>query len=240
MTESDITAMSEWIKKEVEKAGAAGAVFGISGGIDSAVTAALCKKAAGDNSLGLIMPCHSLEEDLRHAELVSSTIGVSTQRIDLAPAFDGLKALLPPGNQIACANLKPRLRMITLYYFSNLHNYLVVGTGNKSEISLGYFTKYGDGGVDILPLGDLLKDEVREIARLLRIPREIIEKAPSAGLWAGQTDESEMGVTYNAIDKYLSDKKEEVSPEKRERISAMIAKSVHKRDPLPVYRKISH
>lgn len=237
MNQNDIADISEWIKEEVKRAGAKGTVFGISGGIDSAVTAALCKKATGDNSLGIIMPCHSLEEDIRHAELAASTLRISFQEIDLGPAFDGMRAILPSGNQIAYANLKPRLRMITLYYFSNLNNYLVVGTGNKSEISLGYFTKYGDGGVDILPLGDLLKEEVRDIARLLEIPAEIIEKAPSAGLWAGQTDELEMGVTYDAIDKYLSGKKDEVPSDMQEKISAMIAKSAHKRDPLPVYRK---
>ena len=104
---------------------------------------------------------------------------------------------------LAIANLKPRLRMITLYYHANKMNYLVVGTGNKSEAVMGYCTKYGDAGVDLLPLGGLLKSQVRELAKEMGVPSEIIEKPPSAGLWAGQTDEEEMGITYEELDKVI-------------------------------------
>src|SRR5690606_5628013 len=106
---------------------------------------------------------------------------------------------------MAVANLKPRLRMTTVYYVANTRNYLVAGTGNRSELTIGYFTKYGDGGVDLLPIGRLLKAEVRELARELGIPERIITKAPSAGLWAGQTDEGEMGFTYAELERYLSE-----------------------------------
>lgn len=109
--------------------------------------------------------------------------------------------VLPLGNKLASANLKPRLRMLTLYYYANNLNYLVAGTGNKSELMVGYFTKYGDGGVDILPIGGLVKAKVRELAGELGIPKEIIDKPPSAGLWDGQTDEEEIGITYEDLDK---------------------------------------
>jgi NAD+ synthase len=117
--------------------------------------------------------------------------------------------------------------MLTLYYFANSLNYLVIGTGNRSEITVGYFTKYGDGGVDILPLGNLLKSQVRELAKYLKVPKDIIEKPPSAGLWKGQTDEGEMGITYNKIDEYIISGRIEKSF--KEKIEEMIIKSVHKR-----------
>jgi len=128
--------------------------------------------------------------------------------------------------RLAKANLKARLRMLTLYYVSNQMKYLVAGSGNRSELTIGYFTKYGDGGVDILPLGNLVKKEVRELARYLDVPREIIDKAPSAGLWLGQTDESEMGFTYEALDRYLLNG---TAPEElKSRIEFMKASTLHK------------
>ncbi|MBU1782050.1 NAD(+) synthase, partial [bacterium] len=110
---------------------------------------------------------------------------------------------LPFGNKLALANLKPRLRMLILYYFANSLNYLVAGTGNKSEIMAGYFTKYGDGGVDILPIGGLLKTEVRALAKEFNLPKKVLEKAPTAGLWPEQTDEDELGLTYHDLDEIL-------------------------------------
>ncbi|MFN3966799.1 MAG: NAD(+) synthase, partial [Endomicrobiia bacterium] len=127
--------------------------------------------------------------------------------------------------KIARGNLKPRLRMLVLYYFANKLNYLVAGTGNKSEIMMGYFTKYGDGGVDILPIGDLLKKDVIQLARKLEIPERIINKKPSAGLWPGQTDEEEMGITYKKLDKILESKS------KNSKIENIIKKTEHKRKP---------
>jgi NAD+ synthase len=202
------------------------------------LTAALAKKALGDRVLGLLMPCHSEPTDLEHARLLATKFDIETEYVDLGPVFDRLMAFLPGGSDLAAANLKPRLRMATLYYFANSRNYLVAGTGNKSEITVGYFTKYGDGGADLLPLGDLSKYQVRELARELGVPEEIIAKPPSAGLWAGQTDEGEMGITYDELDRTIS------AIEKGdirgcdgailERVKAMMAASEHKRLPIPI------
>jgi len=230
--------ISAWIKEKVEEAGAEGVVVGLSGGVDSSLTAVLARKALGDKVLGLLMPCHSNPTDLEHARLVAARFGIETEYVDLGPVFDSLIASLPQGNDIAVANLKPRLRMATLYYFANSRNYLVAGTGNKSEIKVGYFTKFGDGGVDILPLGDLLKTQVRELARELGIPEEIIAKPPSAGLWAGQTDEGEMGITYDELDSIISTiEKGDTSGcdgATLERVKAMMAAAEHKRLPIPI------
>lgn len=131
--------ISEWIKEKVEEAGAEGIVLGLSGGVDSSLTAALAKRALGDKVLGLLMPCHSDPTDLEHARLVADKFGIETGYVDLGPVFDSLIASLPRGSKMAVANLKPRLRMATLYYFANSRNYLVAGTGNKSELTVGYF-----------------------------------------------------------------------------------------------------
>jgi len=137
----------------------------------------------------------------RRCLFVASQFGIKTERIDLEAVCGKFIEVLPLGNKLASANLKPRLRMLTLYYYANNLNYLVAGTGNKSELMVGYFTKYGDGGVDILPIGGLVKAKVRELAEELGIPKEIIDKPPSAGLWDGQTDEEEIGITYEDLDK---------------------------------------
>jgi NAD+ synthase len=192
----------------------------------------------GDGVLGVIMPCHSSPTDVEHARLIAAQLGVETEYVDLTPVFDSLLGALPPGGRVAVANLKPRLRMAVLYYFANSRNYLVAGTGNRSEIKCGYFTKYGDGGVDILPLGDLLKAQVRELARELGIPEEVIAKPPSAGLWEGQTDEGEMGVTYDELDRVLlaleSGNTDQCDQRALARVKTMIAVSQHKRDPIPI------
>jgi NAD+ synthase len=230
--------ISNWIRERVEEAGAEGVVLGMSGGIDSSVAAVLAQRGLGDGVLGLIIPCHSNPTDSEHARLVATEFGIKTEYVDLAPVFDCLVEALPPGDRVAVSNLKPRLRMATLYYFANSRNYLVAGTGNKSEIIAGYFTKYGDGGVDILPLGDLLKTQVRELARELGIPEEIIVKPPSAGLWEGQTDEGEMGITYEELDKVLmaieSGNTGHCDQEALARVRAMMAASQHKREPIPI------
>ncbi len=131
--------------------------------------------------------------------------------------------------------------MITLYYFANLNDYLVIGTGNKSEIMVGYFTKYGDGGVDLLPIGDLLKSEVREMARYLDIPENIITKPPSAGLWKDQTDEADMGISYEELDRTILNldlgKDPSSFSDKGARVNAMIGKSAHKRSAIPTFRR---
>jgi NAD+ synthase len=224
--------LAHWIRDETQKAGGGGVVVGLSGGVDSSVTAVLCQRAFPQNVLAAIMPCHSLALDVEHARLVAEKFHLPTQTIVLDSLYDALLATLPQigeesTRKIAEANLKPRLRMITLYYLANRLGYLVVGTGNRSELAVGYFTKYGDGGVDLLPLGNLVKTQVRELASHLGIPQEIIEKAPSAGLWAGQTDEGEMGLTYQDLDRYLLTG--EAGAGVKERIEALSQASLHKK-----------
>jgi NAD+ synthase len=217
-----IDAISQWIKDQVEQVGAKGVVVGLSGGIDSAVVAALAKRSL-HKVLGLFLPCHSQKEDAEDAKLIASHLQLETTTIDLSSIYDSLIAILPPSDKNTSANLKPRLRMISLYYFANLKNYLVAGTGNKSEILVGYFTKYGDGGADILPLGDL-----------------IINKTPTAGLWPGQTDEGELKITYDQLDQAIleitSNRDQKTSPEIRSRVEELIKKSEHKRIPIPVFK----
>ncbi|MGB5933503.1 MAG: NAD+ synthase [Anaerolineae bacterium] len=229
--------ISGWIKEQIEGAGAQGAVVGLSGGLDSSVTAVLCKRVT--DLLGLIMPIHSDPLDEEYASLLASKLDIQVRRVDLSPVYDALARVLPDPAGLPAANLKPRLRMATLYYFANKENRLVVGTGNKSEIMMGYFTKYGDGAVDILPLGGLLKRQVRELARELGIPPQIIAKPPSAGLWAGQTDEGELGITYDQLDRILtafeSGGTVELDPQLVERVKRHMVETQHKRVPIPVF-----
>lgn len=222
-----------WIREQVTNAGSRGVVFGLSGGLDSAVVAVLCKMAFPNNVLAVILPCYSSETDLEHAQALASEFDIPTETIALEEAFEALLRSLPEDDylpntkRLAESNMKPRLRMLTLYYLASRLGYLVVGTSNRSELDIGYFTKHGDGGVDIMPLGNLLKSQVRELAIHLGIPREIIERPPSAGLWEGQTDEAEIGVTYEELDRYLGSG--EVNEQARQRIDEMIARSAHKR-----------
>jgi len=223
-----------WLKRQVRLAGAKGIVLGLSGGVDSCVAAALAKEAVGKNRLlALILPIQSQKRDLAHARLFTRSFGIKTQVIDLSKIYASLLKILPTANKISLANLKPRLRMLVLYYFANKLNYLVCGTGNKSELAVGYFTKYGDGAADILPLGNLLKKEVYALAESLKIPDTIIEKAPTAGLWPGQTDEGEMGISYAELDEILgrreSKKKQYLPRNKTDRVEKMICGSGHKR-----------
>ena len=223
-----------WIRVQVKQAKAGGIVLGISGGLDSSVVLSLAKEAVGKNRvLALILPCVSQRQDLKDAQLVAKKLGITTKTIDLSKICRDLLQVLPKANQLAAANLKPRLRMLVLYYFANKLNYLVCGTGNKSEIMTGYFTKHGDGATDILPIGDLTKTEVRILARELGIPNQVITKPPTAGLWAGQTDEGEMGITYPELDDILGrlekKKKHILSSEKVNKVKVMIERSEHKR-----------
>lgn len=233
--ETLVLKLCDWIGNKVTKAKAEGVVFGLSGGIDSAVVAALSIKVFPKNTLAIIMPCHNLETDTNDGIDLINKFNVSYKIIDLSTVYDSFVYLLDDKEKekegsfkLAEANIKPRLRMITLYYFANKLNYLVVGTGNKSELTIGYFTKYGDGGADILPLGNLLKNQVKELAEYLGIPKKIINKPPSAGLWEGQTDEEEIGISYNQLDKYLKTGKiENKIIEKK--IQNKITQSAHKR-----------
>lgn len=247
--------LAGWIKAHVDGAGARGIVVGLSGGIDSAVVAGLAARATPGHVVGVMMPCHSDPDDETHARLTADHFGIPSIRLDLAPAYDRLVGdlrtvvqSLPRGQfpvapadevdvkaRLPLANVKPRMRMTSLYFVANTLNYLVAGTGNRSELSVGYFTKYGDGGVDLLPIGRLFKSAVRELARELGVPPPIIDKAPSAGLWLGQTDESEMGFSYAELERYLTGGSGEVSPAVAQRIERLREASHHKRalPPMP-------
>lgn len=223
-----------WIKEQVRQAKAKGIVMGLSGGVDSSVVAALARQAVGSRRiLALILPVYSQLQGLEDARLVAKKLGIKVKTINLSKAYDNLIKILPKANSIACANLKPRLRMLVLYYFANKLNYLVCGTGNKSELMVGYFTKHGDGATDILPIGDLLKRQVRKLAADLGIPKHIITKPATAGLWQGQTDEGEMGITYPGLDDILErieTKRRQILPElKVNKVKKMIRQSEHKR-----------
>lgn len=222
-----------WIREKVLAGSGQGVVVGMSGGLDSSVLAVLCHYAFPKNMLGVIMPCQSQQQDKEHAQLVAGKFSIPTKEVVLDDIFTTMLQALPDckatptASQLAQANLKARLRMLTLYYIANQLKYMVAGASNKSELSIGYFTKYGDGGVDIMPLGNLVKVQVKELARFLGIPKPIIDKPPSAGLWDGQTDESEMGFSYDELDRYLLTG--EAPIELKTKIEAMIAVSDHKR-----------
>lgn len=223
-----------WIRDTVNGAGLNGVVVGLSGGIDSAVAASLMKRAFPDTSMGIIIPINSIAKDQEHAILLAEEIGITHFSFDLTKQHGEMisqitRALDYNGEhkRIADANLRARLRMSCIYTIANLYNYMVVGTDNAAELLTGYFTKYGDGACDILPLANLLKSEVYDWARVLGVPDVIINKAPSAGLWEGQTDEKEMGTTYEMIDRYI---KNEKLPEKDKLlIKKLYERSEHKR-----------
>lgn len=226
-----------WMKEKVAGAGAKGVVVGLSGGIDSSVVAAISKKAFPESVVGIIMPCCSNPTDAEHGQLVAATFNIPTYTVDLTETFFSLHQSIisvtqKEANQLTVANMKPRLRMTTLYYFAGLFNYLVAGTGNKSEIETGYYTKYGDGGVDMEPIGHLLKTEVRVLAEYLEVPMDIIHKQPTAGLWEAQTDEQEMGISYAELDCCL--KEGEGSEKVKSRVKEMQRISEHKRHMPPV------
>lgn len=197
----------EFIKEQMAKASAKGLVFGNSGGKDSALAGILCSMAC-DDVLAVAMPCNSKRnygEDMDDAVRLAETFEIDMMTVDLTETRNSIiSAMGVELSDAAKANIAPRLRMTTLYSIAQTRNALVVGTGNKSEIYMGYFTKWGDGGYDINPIADLTATEVFEFLRYLNAPENIITKAPSAGLFEGQTDEKEMGVTYKAIDEFIT------------------------------------
>ncbi len=227
-----------WLKDYVYGAGSRGVVFGLSGGLDSAVVAGLAVRAFGDDALGIIMPCYSDPTDAEHAELCAQTLGLPVITVDLNQPFDALCQVLsvtadsPP---LAVANLKPRLRMLTLNYYAAERRALVLGGTNRSEWVTGYFTKHGDTGVDLMPIAGLVKSQVRELAAYLGVPQVIIDKAPSAGLWPGQTDEEEMGITYDQLDEYILTGKADANV--KEIADRLQQRSEHKRrlPPIPPF-----
>jgi len=200
--------IQNWIYNYVKSANAENVIVGLSGGIDSAVTAALCTKALGNkNVFGLGLPCGSISQDLEDAKLVAKALEIDFTVLDLTPIHDKFLNIISSNykkNNLANANLKPRLRMTALYFYGQTKGKsLIAGTSNRAELAIGYFTKYGDGAADFEPLASLYKQEVRKLANILSVPERIITKPPSAGLWAGQTDEGEIGLTYDVIDEIL-------------------------------------
>lgn len=212
--ETYIDVLTQWLRHQVDESGLQGILVGISGGIDSAVVAHLLAKALPGRSLGVILPCKSDETDEMDAMSIVETSGIDHITIDLSEAhtamFSNIEETLKAKQtwqsetaRLDDGNLRARLRMSTLYAVAAQYKYLVAGTDNIAEWYTGYFTKYGDGGVDIVPLIHLLKGEVSDMARDLGVAEQVIAKKPSAGLWEGQTDENEMGTTYQQIDRYL-------------------------------------
>ena len=225
-----------FIRELVEQSHARGIVFGNSGGKDSALVGILCK-AACENTLGVLMPCASKRnygEDAEDGRALADAFGIESRLVDLSPVREAeLKALegVAAMNSAAVSNLAPRLRMTTLYAIAAAEGRLVAGTGNRSERYMGYFTKWGDGACDFNPIADLMATEVLDFLAWLKAPEHIVQKAPSAGLFDGQTDEAEMGVSYAAIDRYLATG--EADGHDRAIIERYHRGSEHKRRPIP-------
>ena len=230
-----------YIRELVEKSGVSGIVYGNSGGKDCTLVGILCKFAC-ENTVGIMMPCASkrnFEQDMKDAKEVSEHFGIQSRVIDLTDVrqceMDRLSDIttLTPA---AVNNIAPRLRMTTLYAVAASENRLVAGTGNRSEAYMGYFTKWGDGACDFNPISDLTATEVIEFLKWLTAPACVINKAPSAGLFDGQTDEDEMGVTYNAIDTYILTG--EASERDKKVIDRFHRVSEHKRSGISVFKKV--
>lgn len=203
--EETLTSICTFIREYCDNAKKSKLVIGLSGGIDSSVMAKLGVMALGkDNVMPLFLPDISTPlEDFEHARLMAKTLDIPLKTIDLSPMIHAITNITDQLDEVALGNIKARLRMVFLYQISNVTDSLVCGTSNKTEILVGYYTKYGDGGSDICPLGDLYKTQVYQIAEHLEIPDVIISKPPTAGLWKGQTDEAELGISYEKLDQIL-------------------------------------
>jgi NAD+ synthase len=199
------TILTGFIHSEISRAGFTHAVVGLSGGVDSALSCFLAAEALGpQNVLAVRMPYKSSSSDsLEHAQLVIDTLGVQSLTVPIAEMADPLFEHFPDANPVRRGNVMARLRMIVLYDQSEAFRGLVVGTGNKTEILLGYTTLYGDAACALNPLGDLYKTQVRQLSRAVGVPEVIVAKPPSADLWLGQTDEGELGFTYAEVDQLL-------------------------------------
>jgi len=215
ITADDVNDLHNFIRDAVSKAKAKGVVIGLSGGIDSAVVTKLCADALGPgNVLNVFMPSRvTPPEDYKTTSELSGMWGTEYRVVDVGPAVDALAAVLLSDAEtpLERGNISARCRMIVLYNLAKKRQYLVMGTSNQSEIMMGYFTKFGDGACDVTPLANMYKTEVRQIAALIGVPQPIIDKPPSAGLWEGQTDESEMGIRYEDLDRILYDMEQDMS-----------------------------
>jgi NAD+ synthase len=224
--------LAEFLRDYAARAGAKGYVVGLSGGVDSSVVGALCADAVGGSSvLGITLPAdRSNPLDRAHAQLVARRFRIPTETFSIQPFLDAMhRACRHKATRLTDANLRSRARMLVLYWHANSTGKLVAATGNKSELLVGYFTKHGDGAGDVHPIGDLYKTQVYAIARELRMPRPVLAKPPTAGLWAGQTDEEELGVRYRDLDPILLGLEEQLP-------LVDIAKSTGL--PMPLVRKV--
>ena len=241
--EETSTIIIDFIRTYVQNSGCKRVVLGLSGGIDSSVAAVLCKEALGKNNvLCLFMPDDvTPSNDKKHQEIFVKKFDLQCRTIEIASIVQQIqKTCFGKTEKMTLSNIKARTRMILLYTYANEKVCLVCGTSNKSELLIGYFTKYGDGGADLLPIGDIYKTQIYQLAEYLKIPKSLISKAPTAGLWPGQTDEKELGINYETLDKILyglelkidiEDIVKEVNVKKSDvrRIRQMIKKSQHKR-----------
>ncbi|AXK51069.1 NAD(+) synthase [Spiroplasma alleghenense] len=221
----------KFIQEETKRAKADGVIVGVSGGIDSAVVSLLAKEAFPNDYLTVWMPISSSQEDLKCVNELIEEHKLLNVKVDLQPVFASIKEELERTglkiSELALANTKARLRMSSLYGLAQSKNYLVLGTDNAVEWHIGYFTKFGDGGCDLLPLVHLLKGEVGQLGKLLNVPNSIISRPPTASLWEGQTDEKEIGFSYQEIDSYLEGDSSNLDLKKR--IDSLHESSDHKR-----------
>jgi len=237
------TILKDFIKTYVENSGINGVVIGLSGGVDSAVVAKLCKDVLGKkNTRCVFLPNDTTPKlDFKHLDLIIKKLDLFCERKEITNLVNEVsKHCIMKPDKFALANIKARCRMVILFEYANMNNSLVCGTSNKSEQLVGYFTKYGDRGADIQPIGDLYKTQVCELARFLKIPKEIILKPPTAGLWKGQTDEKELKMSYKHLDLILAGLEQKmnfddiakiacVELSDVQRIHGMRVKSQHKR-----------
>jgi len=249
--EEHVPLVESFIAHQVEASGRTGVVLGLSGGVDSALVAKLCADAIGPKRvLALALPDGEGSADLADAKGYAHELGIAFRSVDIAPLVAPFERALKAGRagRIPRGNLRARARMIVLYFVANTEDRLVMGTGNKSELLTGYFSRWGDGGVDFLPLGDLYKTQVRAMARALGVPKMIVDKVPTAGLWRGQTDEGELGISYEDLDRVLLGIELQMEPEaiaektgvdlvEVRRIEALVAATAFKRKP-PLIPKV--
>lgn len=239
--ENEVNLVANWIKNYVESSGAKGVVIGNSGGKDSAVVIALCVKALGkENVLTVAMPCSSTPQDLQDARLIADTFGVKMLTVDLSSVYENLCLKIESTiiNELlteASINIRPRLRMLTLYAIAQQHSLLVAGTGNACEQFIGYTTKWGDNASDFNPIAEFTVSEVLEIGKILGVPDTIINKAPNDGLGLGN-DEEKIGITYKEIEEYIVTGKTE-NLTSMEKIEKMHKQTEHKRTLIPVYHR---